>query len=163
MGNRTSRTTLTFGLSALLGWSSPAGAGCSPGAVDLRWEGGQAHFTVEIADTDGERQIGLMNRDEMAAGHGMLFVYDRPHPVAFWMHNTRIPLDMLFFGPDGRTVSTHENARPMDDTAIAGGDEVQYVLEINGGLMRRLGMTGTVALRHPAIDSQLANWPCDGK
>ena len=54
-------------------------------------------FTVEIADDDAERARGLMFRDELAAGHGMLFIHDREEPQAYWMKNTRIPLDILYF------------------------------------------------------------------
>ena len=52
---------------------------------------------MEIADDDAERARGLMFRDEMAAGHGMLFVHEREEPQAYWMKNTRIPLDILYF------------------------------------------------------------------
>ena len=90
----------------------------------------------------------------------MFFVYDRPRIVAFWMKNTRIPLDMIFAGADGRVRKIQENARPFDETAIPGGDDIQFVLEINGGLAGRLGITPGAELRHPAIDSDRAAWPC---
>lgn len=138
-----------------------ADAGCSADMADLRGDGGVAHFSVEVADDQAERARGLMYRDKLAAGHGMLFVYEAPHEVAFWMKNTRIPLDMLFMGADGTILSIHENAVPFDETSIPGGDQVQFVLEINGGLSRRLGVGPGAVIRHPAIDSRLAAWPCD--
>ncbi len=104
-----------------------------------------------------------MNRDRMSAGHGMLFVYDTPRTVAFWMKNTRIPLDMIFVGADGRVRKVHESAEPLDETPIPGGEDIQFVLEINGGLARRLGITPGAELRHPAIDSDVAAWVCDAK
>jgi uncharacterized membrane protein (UPF0127 family) len=134
---------------------------CDPGRADLRWSGGSAQFTVEIADDADERARGLMFRDRMAAGQGMLFVYPEPKTAAFWMKNTRIPLDMLFIGADGRVQKVHDRAVPFDETAIPGGDAVQFVLEINGGLAKRLGLTIGAELRHPAIDSARAAWPCD--
>ncbi|WP_324289783.1 DUF192 domain-containing protein [Frigidibacter sp. RF13] len=128
--------------------------------MDLRWPGGGAVFSVEVADDDAERHLGLMNRDRMSAGHGMLFVYDRPRIVAFWMKNTRIPLDMIFVGGDGRVRKVHEGAKPFDETPIPGGEDIQFVLEINGGLARRLGIAPGAELRHPAIDSDAAAWSC---
>lgn len=138
-----------------------AGAVCDLNVVDLRWDGGSARFSVEVADDPAERARGLMYRDELAMGHGMLFVYDAPQTVAFWMKNTRLPLDMLFIGSDGRILTLHENAVPFDETAIPGGEGVQFVLEINGGLSRRLGLRPGAVLRHPAIDSRQAVWSCD--
>jgi len=139
-----------------------AWAGCSPDQVDLRWNDGGARFSVEVADDPAERAQGLMFRDALAADHGMLFVYAAPQAVAFWMKNTRLPLDMLFIRADGIVSTIHENAVPFDETAIPGGDAVQFVLEINGGLARRLGIAPGAELRHPAIDSASAAWPCDG-
>lgn len=136
-------------------------AACVADVADLRWDGGSARFSVEVADDPAERARGLMYRDKLAAGRGMLFVYEAPQPVAFWMKNTRIPLDMLFIGADGTILNVHENAVPFDETAIPGGDQVQFVLEINGGLSRRLGLGPGAVLRHPAVDSRLAAWPCD--
>ncbi|MEZ5888507.1 MAG: DUF192 domain-containing protein [Paracoccaceae bacterium] len=162
MGKRHSRTQVALAALWLIGCAGRVAAdvGCSDGKVDLRWPGGAAVFSVEVADDDAERHLGLMNRDRMPEGHGMLFVYDRPRIVAFWMKNTRIPLDMIFAGADGRVRKIQENARPFDETAIPGGDDIQFVLEINGGLAGRLGITPGAELRHPAIDSDKAAWPC---
>lgn len=90
----------------------------------------------------------------------MLFVYDRPQRVSFWMRNTLIPLDMIFMDEAGRVTRVHENAIPLDETGIPGGDEVQYVLEINGGLASRLGIDVGSELRHPIIGDDAA-WPCE--
>jgi len=111
-------------------------AGCKDTQVDLRGEWGSARFTVEIADDPQERAVGLMNRPEMPRSSGMLFIYEQPQRVAFWMENTLIPLDMLFLTPDGVVQRIHENAIPLDRTAIPGGDGILAVLEINGGLAR---------------------------
>lgn len=105
-----------------------------------------ASFTVEIADTDAERAQGLMGRQSMPEDHGMLFAYPAPRPVAFWMHNTPLPLDMLFIDELGMVVSLHENARPFDETPIPSGLPVRYVLEINGGLAAKLGLRPGLAV-----------------
>ncbi len=96
----------------------------------------------------------------MATSAGMLFVYDEPQFVSFWMRNTLIPLDMLFLDATGTVQHIHENAIPLDETAIPGGDDIQYVLEINGGLSSRLGITVGSALRHPSIGDNAA-WACE--
>ncbi|MBT8460852.1 MAG: DUF192 domain-containing protein, partial [Boseongicola sp.] len=120
---------------------------------------GQARFTVEVADDPGERSQGLMNRESMARSAGMLFVYEFPQRVAFWMRNTLIPLDMIFLDETGTVQRIHENAIPLDETAIPGGDNIQYVLEINGGLSERFGIDEGSVLRHPAIGEN-AVWGC---
>ncbi|MDH5454180.1 MAG: DUF192 domain-containing protein, partial [Paracoccaceae bacterium] len=111
-----------------------AWAGCSETRADLRGDWGAARFTVEVADDAAERGRGLMHREQMAASAGMLFVYEHPQRVSFWMRNTLIPLDMIFMDQTGTVTRVHENAVPLDETGIRGGDGVQFVLEINGGL-----------------------------
>ncbi len=133
---------------------------CSPDAVDLRGDWGQAHFSVEVADDAQEQQKGLMFREKMSASAGMLFAYERPHNARFWMKNTLIPLDMLFLDKTGRVTRIAENAKPLDETPIDGGDNVLMILEINGGMARGLGITVGSELRHPAFDSSIAAWPC---
>lgn len=143
---------------ALAGPAS-ASATCDVGRVDLRGDWGTARFSVEVADDPEERSLGLMNRDHMPASAGMLFVYERPQRAVFWMKNTLIPLDMIFLDAEGVVTHVHENAVPQDLTGIDGGDGVQYVLEINGGLAGRLGIGKGSELRHPAIGAEAA-WPC---
>ena len=150
-------------LAAVLACLPMAGlAECAENRVDLRGDWGIARFTVEVADDANERAIGLMNRPSMAAAAGMLFVYETPQRVGFWMENTLIPLDMIFMGADGVVRRIHENAVPRDRTLIPGGDDIQYVLEINGGMSAMLGLTEGTELRHPAIDPAQAAWPCEG-
>ena len=134
---------------------------CDPARVDLRGNWGQAQFSVELADDPQERGVGLMNRQTMARRHGMLFVYERPQHAIFWMKNTLIPLDMIFLDETGRVSHVHEKAEPLDLTQIDGGEGVQYVLEINGGLTGFYGIGAGTELRHPAIPSDQAAWPCD--
>ncbi len=133
---------------------------CRADTVALRGDWGQARFTVEIARTPDEQRTGLMNRPSMPVSAGMLFVYDRPQTLSFWMRNTLIPLDMLFIDAAGVVQHIHHNAIPLDETSIFGGNDLLAVLEINGGLSRRLGITKGSVLRHPAFDADLAEWPC---
>ena len=139
--------------------AAAAQAQCAVERVDLRGDWGMARFSVEVADDPRERSQGLMHRDSMATSAGMLFVYERPQPVSFWMRNTLIPLDMIFMDETGTVQHIHENAIPLDETGIPGGNDIQYVLEINGGLSSRLGITLGSQLRHPSIS--VAAWPCE--
>jgi uncharacterized membrane protein (UPF0127 family) len=141
--------------------ASPVSAACSADLAELRWDGGSARFRVEVADDEAERAQGLMFRESLAASAGMLFIYPEAQPVAFWMKNTLIPLDMLFFDDAGRLVKLHENAVPGDLSAIPGEGRVRMVLEINGGLSRRIGVKDDAELRHPRLDPATAAWACD--
>jgi uncharacterized membrane protein (UPF0127 family) len=137
-----------------------AAAQCAPDQADIRDPDATLRFHVEVMDTAGERAQGLMNRESLPRFSGMLFVYDRPQPVAFWMKNTLIPLDMLFFDSAGRLTRIKAGAQPLDETPVPGGDAVQYVLEINGGLAAELGIELGAELRHPAVTG--AAWSCTG-
>lgn len=141
-------------------YTRSAFADCPPDVVDFRWPGGMAHFSVEIADDAKERAKGLMFREKLGLGAGMLFAYDTPGTVAFWMKNTPLPLDLVFIGSDGRVGHVAANAVPFDETAIPGGDGIQFVLEINGGLADRLGLGEGAEMRHPLVNPSLAAWPC---
>nr|WP_261391167.1 DUF192 domain-containing protein [Roseovarius atlanticus] len=146
---------------ALLLTAGAAIGACRDDKVDLRGDWGSASFTVELADDRAERAQGLMNRDSMARSAGMLFAYPAPRPVRFWMRNTLIPLDMIFLDDTGTVQKVHHEAQPLDESLIYGGDAIQYVLEINGGMARQLGISEGTELRHPAIAA--AAWPCDAE
>ncbi len=135
-------------------------SGCAEQSVQLRGDWGQARFVVEVADDVVERAQGLMHRDSMPRSAGMLFVYERPQSVSFWMENTLIALDIIFVDPAGLVTKVHENARPLDRTQISGGDGVLYVLEISGGLAGVLGIGVGSEMRHPLVDQDIAIWPC---
>jgi len=137
-----------------------AHAACTPGSLDLRWPGGQAHFTVEVAADQAAREKGLMFRDHMASSAGMIFVYQAPTHARFWMKNTLIPLDMIFADEMGRVTVVHSDAVPQDLTPIDGGEGVMYVLEINGGLAKRIGIAAGAEMRFDLIDPSKALWSC---
>jgi uncharacterized membrane protein (UPF0127 family) len=134
---------------------------CAPDVAELRGQGAVMRFAVELADDAAERARGLMFRESMPSSAGMLFVYEAPRRASFWMENTLIPLDMIFMDATGTVTKVHENAVPGDRTPIMGGDGVQFVLEINGGLARRLGIAPGAVMRHPAVAQAGAAWPCE--
>jgi uncharacterized membrane protein (UPF0127 family) len=136
-------------------------AACREDQLDLRGPWGQARFTVELAITPEEQARGLMFRENMPRSAGMLFLYDRPSTVSFWMRNTLIPLDMIFVDATGVVTRVHHEAVPLDETPIPGGDGVLAVLEINGGLARRFGIGPGTEMRHPRLPQDGAAWPCE--
>lgn len=150
---------LIGGLLALLAHPALSGE-CAPGKLEVRGAWGQAQFTVEVADDAAEREQGLMFRESLPRSAGMLFRYDAPQPASFWMKNTLIPLDMVFADETGQVRLIHSNAIPGDTTAIRGGPGILLVLEINGGLAKRLGITEGSQLRTPLLDQGTALWPC---
>ena len=131
---------------------------CSPDRVQVFTGDGQpVLFRVEIVDTPDTRAQGLMFRDTLPEGTGMLFVYDQPQPLAFWMRNTRIPLDLLFIDAEGVIRHIHPQAVPFDETPIPGArpsdpDPARLlVLEIGGGEAERLGLRPGMAIANPAL------------
>lgn len=152
---------LAVAASVLVAGAVSASAGCSERTVDLRGPDGMSRFAVEIADTPETRARGLMNRTDLAEGAGMLFLFDPPRETAFWMKNTPLPLDLIFIGPDGVVGRVAANATPYSEEEIPSGGAVRAVLEINGGLAAKLGISEGSEVRHPALDQSLAAWPCD--
>ncbi|MBU2949415.1 DUF192 domain-containing protein [Tamlana agarivorans] len=90
---------------------------------------------IEIADTDFDIQTGLMYRDSMLDSQGMLFVFDDEQKRYFYMKNTKISLDLIFFNSDKKIVSFQEHAKPFDESSLPSNAPAQYVLEINSGLI----------------------------
>ncbi len=152
-----------FGLSLLISVAAGQAAAleaCRPDAVHLSGDWGTARFSIDIADTPDLRSKGLMFVDDMPTMQGMLFVYEYPQTVSFWMKNTLIPLDMVFADETGVVQRVHENAVPGDLTPIPGGSGIQFVLEVNAGMAQRLGIEEGTLLRHPSIPQDTAAWPC---
>ncbi|WP_299965452.1 DUF192 domain-containing protein [uncultured Roseobacter sp.] len=133
---------------------------CDEEAVYLRGDWGQARFAVEIADDPAEQAQGLMHREHLASSAGMLFIYDKPQTLSFWMRNTLIPLDIIFIDPTGTVQHIHHSAQPLDETPIPGGSGLTHVLEINGGLATAMGITEGSQLRHPSFAPDAAQWQC---
>ena len=160
MGNGSKTSGVIAGLFAIV-FAAPVIAGeCHADQVLLRGDWGQARFSIELADDEAERAKGLMFRESMAKNAGMLFIYPAPKPVAFWMKNTVIPLDMIFLDKTGTVKRVHSMAKPYDTSPIFGGDDILAVLEINGGLAKVLGITEGSEMQYPAFESDLAAWPC---
>lgn len=141
-------------------FSSSALANCSVEHVHLSGPWGSAKFNVEIADTDAERAQGLMHRDRLGKFASMLFVYDFPQRVAFWMKNTLIPLDILYFTEEGILLDIRENAIPGDLTPLPSSGPVQYVLEVNAGLAKTLNFGPGTILSHARLAQRKKTKAC---
>jgi uncharacterized membrane protein (UPF0127 family) len=134
------RRALLAGLTLGVGAGSGALAAPKLETIEVVTRRGGARFQVEIAATRAEQARGLMFRKALAPDRGMLFVYKRPQPAAYWMKNTLIPLDIIFIQPDGQVLSIARNARPHDETPLPSGGLVLGVLEIAGGRAAQLGI-----------------------
>ena len=95
---------------------------------------------MEVVATEEERQKGLMFRKELPEGKGMLFDFKVDAPVAFWMKNTYVSLDMIFIRSDGRIVSIAENTEPLSERLVPSAGPVRGVLEVVAGTSRKLGI-----------------------
>ena len=120
---------------------------------DLVLESGERtfRFQAELADEPLERQIGLMHRKEMAPDQGMLFDFERSQPVAMWMRNTYIPLDMLFIDEGGEIVNIAHDTVPHSEAVLQSAGPVRFVLEVPAGTSRLLGIGRGDVVRHEAI------------
>lgn len=88
-------------------------------------------YTVEVAKTQEEKSKGLQDRKSLGKNEGMLFIYDKPQTVGFWMDKTEIPLDIIFINEDEEVISVYKG-KPLSKE-IAEEDDVKYVLEVNQG------------------------------
>lgn len=95
----------------------------------MKIEIGDKEYNVEVARTKEEKIKGLQEKESLGENEGMLFIYDEPQELAFWMKDTAIPLDIVFIDEDGEVISVQQG-QPYDETLLE-EDGVMYVLEIN--------------------------------
>lgn len=120
-------------------------------ADTLQIETGTGTHTVhvEIAADEDSRERGLMYRRSLAPDAGMLFEFDEDQPVAMWMKNTYIPLDMVFLSADGRVVNIVRDATPLSLDILRSDGPVRATLELPAGAADRLGIAPGARVRHP--------------
>lgn len=112
----------------------------------------EVSVAVEIARTARERQRGLMFREHLGQNEGMLFLWERPEHLSFWMRNTYIPLDMIFIAPDKRVLGVVENAEPLTEERRSVSGISQYVLEVNAGFARRHDIVKGTPVRFVGVE-----------
>ena len=101
---------------------------------------GPVRFTMQVADDEAEREVGLMFVKKMGDREGMIFDFPKAGEQAFWMHGTRIALDIIYVAPDGRVLSIAKRAKPFDETPLPSRGSSRAVVEINAGLSDKLGI-----------------------
>lgn len=152
---------MTRALAVFLASASAAAAegACAPDRIEIRTDDGVVSYAVEVADDEAERARGLMFRERMAPDAGMIFVYPTAQPLAFWMKNTPLPLDIVFISRRGVVCSIAEETTPFSEAAIPSGCAAQIALEVNAGQAAEQGIRRGAAVRHPAILDPV--WACE--
>ena len=153
----------TFGLPALasaaLLWSGcneiPRGATDKNDLSKMRTVSlvitGRTTYTAYVAETDDQVRVGLMNTTEaeLAADHGMIFVFDDDRLLSFWMRNTIIPLDIAYIRTDGTIVKTY-TMQPLDESGYSSIQGARFALELRAGQIQQRGIKAGDIVQIPA-------------
>lgn len=114
------------------------GASGNPPTITIETQSGRHVFKVEWAITPEQRSRGLMFREKMDADQGMIFDFGSDQPLAFWMKNTPLSLDMIFIHEDGSVYRVEQRTEPYSERNIPSGAPVRYVLEVLAGTARKI-------------------------
>ena len=123
--------------------------GCQPKVADTSAFGlriaelkvSNVPLTAEIADTPQASENGLMFRDSLPEGRGMLFIFEQPRKASFWMRNTKIPLSIAYIDSAGKILEI-KSMNPLDETVVpSSSDHVAYALEVNQGWFAQHGIS----------------------
>jgi len=96
---------------------------------------------IEVSDTESERNQGLMYRQSMKDGEGMLFIFEKSENQAFWMKNTYISLDIMFINEALEIISIGKNTKPLSQQSLRSGGPAMYVVEVPGGFTDAYGIS----------------------
>ena len=132
---------------------------CESPFLQVKYNNNSSQIRVEVADSYGKRKTGLMFRPHLDRDAGMLFIYDSPRRVGFWMKNSQIPLDIAFADHTGRVLRIIHDTEPLSLARIDGGKNIQFVLEINAGMAEELNLFEGSELVHTRINKSL-DQPC---
>lgn len=129
-------------------------AGCSSeqpqsNLPTVKMQLGNTEFTLEVAADAMSRERGLMRRDSMPATHGMIFVFNEPRKLSFWMRDTRIPLDIVYVDANGK-VDSVKQLQPYVRTAVYSDGDVKWAIELNQGAAAKAGVSAGQTLQIPA-------------
>ncbi len=140
-------------------WLSTAAAAFDPGAppvvepLTIETAAGDKHtFKVEVVKDDKARDRGLMFRQSLPDDGGMLFDYDPPQSIAFWMKNTYLPLDIVFIDAKGVILNIAADTTPLSLQQLPSTGEARGVLEVKGGTTARFGIKPGDRVRHRIFD-----------
>lgn len=131
--------------------------GCSPkkqdGNLIIATEKGDIYYTVEEAQKNEDLEKGLMNREALAEGSGMIFDLSKvDNQIAMWMKDTQISLDMLFVNANGKIFFIKENATPMSEELIIAPEPAMAVIELNAGEVQKQGIKVGDSVKHHFFD-----------
>jgi len=134
-------------LVATVGLAAQAQGRSNPPLPTQRISAGMHMIQAEVADTPGERSLGLMNRESLAPNAGMLFVFEEAGVHCFWMRNTLIPLSIAFIDEEGRIVNVAD-MKPLDeDSSHCPARAVRFALEMSQGWFAQRGIGEGTRLR----------------
>ena len=133
---------------------NPAARAASFQPLEIATRSGVQVFSVEMATTEEEKQIGLMHRKELPDGKGMLFDFSPEQQISMWMKNTYISLDMIFIRADGRILRIAENTEPHSTKIISSGGLAKGVLEVIAGTAKKYGIQPGDRVAHPLFNKR---------
>lgn len=136
------RTDIPFRADAVLEFIAPDGSVITP-------------LAVEIAETDSARARGLMQRRSLPARGGMLFLFDAPDSLSFWMENTPLPLDIIFVDAQQEVVNIVKRSRPYSREFIHSTAPAQTVVEVRAGFTDRYGITDSTRIRWRRLEEPI--------
>ena len=145
---------LVFAAAWALQCAAAAGSSCA--LIVLRGDGVVLRMDAELAVSQAARATGFMGRTGLPSGTGMLFDFGIEQPVAMWMKDTLLPLDMWFIAADGRVVQIESDASPLSTALIRARRPVRYVLEINAGESAMIGAELPLQLVLSSVEACLA-------
>jgi uncharacterized protein len=140
---------LSFGLATAPGVAEEQSAPVQTERLEIVTATGPHAFEVEVARSEKDRARGLMFRRSLPQDHGMLFLFENERPIAMWMKNTYIPLDMVFVSRKGRVTSIARGAIPLSEAVIPSGGPVYAVIELSAGAADAIGLSVGDHVRHP--------------
>ena len=136
---RRRRLLCTLALICLIAGCQPGGQSSAAALPTVQIQLGSKTFTLEVANSESSREFGLMKRDSMPADHGMIFAFAEPANVAFYMKNTRIPLDIVFVDSAGGVISIKQ-MKPYDLTSVYADGQAKWAIELNQGAAASAGL-----------------------
>lgn len=104
-------------------------------------------INVQIADTDAERQRGLMRQRTLGFNRGMLFIFDEVNTGGMWMKNTPLPLDIVFVAPDSQVINIARRTTPFSEESIEPTAPRKFVVEVRSGFANRYGLSDSTRVR----------------
>jgi uncharacterized membrane protein (UPF0127 family) len=136
---------------ALVSAAPAAAEALSKATLTLETASGPHQFNVEVATTPQERELGLMLRPSLPENSGMLFLYETPQPIAMWMKNTIVPLDMIFIDSWGKVHRIETNTEPFSLDPIPSDGDVIGILEVNAGVAEKIGLKTGDKVIYPGL------------